>query len=779
MSGRRGWTVQQGRPPDVYRVLVPHGQEAAVARRLAAAPGVAYAEPVVQLRAQEVITPTDPLYLSSQWNLQQIGLPTAWATVTGTRSITIAVVDTGVATGHPDLAAQIWRNSREVPGNGVDDDGNGCIDDVAGCNFVTFGTPNGEVADLHGHGTHVAGTAAAAANNGVGIAGVAWNVTILPVRVLDQNGDGWYDDIADGITYAADRGARVINLSLGGAFNSRLMAEAVAYAQARGALIVAAMGNAGDENSPTFYPAAYSGVVAVASTDRADRRSDFSNAQRYTSVAAPGSGIYSTYLYSGYTTMSGTSMATPHAAGLAALILSRQPGLSPAQVKSVLEQSAAVGHWTAELGWGRLDAAAAVTLATPTTAVAGRVTTPDNRPAAGATLDLAGTRVVADQDGWYHIPVSPTTSTLTVTAAAAGFMPTVRPVSITGGVWQHANLVLDWPANVLTNGSFERGLSGWSAGGTPSPSVTTTMSVDGGSAAFLGYLESSCSDSDVPAGTATITRTVTLPPRFEVTPTLSFVYRLDTIEDPAYRDYPCIYDCFVVTVGNPLSGTSQTILSTDVGTDWQQVTADLAAYAGQTIVISFAMTNDYCGATGAYLDRVSVGPVPTQTWNLDLGPGWNAISLPVVPANVQTVADWIADVNRQGGSVRTVYWWQHGAWHGGPPELQTAPPAVGHGYLLRADGPSRWTASGWPVEQAVPLTLDASWNLVGVPTPVTYTASSLVKTAAGQGIGLAQVVRWQYGTWIGYVEGYPFNDVPLQPGAAYFLLARQPGTLIP
>jgi subtilisin family serine protease len=281
---------------------------------------------------------------------------------TGTMSITITIVDTGVDLGHPDLAAKLWTNPGEIPANGLDDDGNGKIDDVHGWHFFhgynLEPAENAVVQDDNGHGTHVAGIAAAATNNGIGVAGV---------KVLDEYGSGWYSDVAAGIVYAADQGAKIINLSLGGSAPSQTLCDAVAYvSQTTGALVVAAAGNTG---AAVSYPAACDHVLAVAATDQEDRRPYFSNFGPQVDLAAPGVEIYSTWYQvgvqaSGYFTETGTSMATPQVAGVAALVWSRWPTWTPDQVaQRLLDTSVDLGEpgWDAYFGWGRLDAAAAVT----------------------------------------------------------------------------------------------------------------------------------------------------------------------------------------------------------------------------------------------------------------------------------------------------------------------------------------------------------------------------------------------------------------------------------
>jgi subtilisin family serine protease len=366
----RGLLIERDLAPlPIVSVRVPIGQECATVESLRRDPRVAYAELDYAVHSTDVVTPTDPGW-ANQWGPVQINAPAAWSIVTGTSNVTIAIVDSGIRLDHEDLASKLWTNPGEIPGNGIDDDGNGKIDDVHGWHFYQKWTGVGSgfipaedahIVDDYGHGTHVAGIAAAAGNNGVGIAGIAWGARVMPVKVLDQYGTGYYSDIAAGIIYAADNGARVINLSLGGTEDSQTLRKAVDDARSRGALVVAATGNTGEA---VLYPAAYEPVLAVAATDQSDQVAYFSNRGPQVDVAAPGVDIFSTWPWrEGYFTKSGTSMAAPHVAGLAALIRSERPDLSAdqiAQVITVTAQDVAEPGWDALAGWGRIDAYAAV-----------------------------------------------------------------------------------------------------------------------------------------------------------------------------------------------------------------------------------------------------------------------------------------------------------------------------------------------------------------------------------------------------------------------------------
>jgi len=301
--------------------------------------------------------PDDPEYATRQWGLGRIGMESAWTQSRG-QSQVIAVVDSGADLLHPDLADKLWRNGCEVAGNGFDDDGNGYVDDVLGWDFVEHdATP----ADTYGHGTHVSGIAAADTGNNIGIAGVGWHARIMPLRALGSDGRGTYAGIAEAIRYAADNGARIINLSLGGTSSSLLLAEAVSYAQSKGCLLVAAAGNYG--TPALLYPAALDGVLAVGASNQMDLPWESNCWGAEMDIAAPGVAIYSTLPSGLYGLMTGTSMATPHVSGVAALIMAYEPDISWEQASSLITAEAAdigaVG-WDPYSGWGRLDAAAAL-----------------------------------------------------------------------------------------------------------------------------------------------------------------------------------------------------------------------------------------------------------------------------------------------------------------------------------------------------------------------------------------------------------------------------------
>ncbi|MCX6031499.1 MAG: S8 family serine peptidase [Chloroflexi bacterium] len=314
-------------------------------------------------------TPNDPYYgdPTKVYAPQQIKANLAWDLVRGSSSVMVAVVDSGADLAHPDLTGIFYTNPREVASNGLDDDGNGYVDDASGWNFVN-GT-NLPQDDL-GHGTHVSGIVAAQTNNSVGIAGIAGGVKVLPVKVLDSNNQGSWANVASGVIYATDMGARVINLSLGGLTPSATIEAAVQYAQSHGVLVVAAVGNGA--TNELFYPAAYTGVLGVAATTNTNVRWSLSNYGSYVDVAAPGSTVYSTYWKAGASTyqfMNGTSMAAPAVTGVAALVLSKNPALTADAVATILTSTAQdLGDpgWDGYYGNGQVDAYAAVLAAEAT-----------------------------------------------------------------------------------------------------------------------------------------------------------------------------------------------------------------------------------------------------------------------------------------------------------------------------------------------------------------------------------------------------------------------------
>ena len=318
-----------------------------------------------QTQASEII-PNDPRF-EEQWNLSLIDMPGAWAIEKGDPEVIIAVVDTGFDYTHEDLASQTWVNAGEIPDNGIDDDNNGYIDDVNGWDFSELPNSDGngksrngdnDPIDESGHGTHVAGIVGAAVDNDLGISGIAWNCTLMPIRGAGVRGIR-DNRSAAAIVYAVDNGARVINMSWGGRERSFVLRDAVDYAYARGVLMVAASGN-GSEGA-SIFPAGYRKVISVAATEQHKQKFYQSNFGASIDIGAPGNVILSTHINNRYRPLSGTSMATAHVSGVAALIISKRPSLTHQEVRQILLSATdPITESPGLVGAGNLNAARAL-----------------------------------------------------------------------------------------------------------------------------------------------------------------------------------------------------------------------------------------------------------------------------------------------------------------------------------------------------------------------------------------------------------------------------------
>ena len=308
----------------IKRMKLSPGEMNSVKAALKRDPRITFVEP--NYIRDPHLTPNDT-YFSSEWHLPKISSQTAWDISSGKAEVVIAVLDTGVDPSHPDLSGKL----------------------VAGYNFVA---DNSDTHDVYGHGTKVAGSAAAISNNGVGVTGVAWGNRVMPLMISDATGSANDFDLAQAIEYAADHGSRVINISFGGPDYSFTLQNAVNYAWNKGAVIVASAGN--NNTTAPSYPAACNNVLSVAATDQSDKKASFSSYGNWVGVSAPGVSIYTTTNGGGYGIANGTSFSAPITAGVAALILSVNPSLTNQQVVNMIVQNAdSIG--ISGMGSGRIN----------------------------------------------------------------------------------------------------------------------------------------------------------------------------------------------------------------------------------------------------------------------------------------------------------------------------------------------------------------------------------------------------------------------------------------
>ncbi len=512
LAAQQGAELERWLPElGLARIAVAAGSKEAAAQALAAEPDVEFV--TEDRRTVEVAEAPLDEHWSQQWGPARVGLPAARDITWGDPRVIIAVVDTGVYYWHLDLRDQIWINPGEsevdpatgnrtcnfgIAINGADDDGNGYDDDCRGYNFDS-GT--NDPLDAHGHGTVVAGIASAATNNAdpyvaggyEGIAGMGGAVRLMALRAMDSSGRGFPFRIAEAITYAADNGAQVVNLSLTldlvyDPSDAEILCRATSYAQARGALVAAASGNhsKADEISAVSYPAACPGVLAVGAHTADDVRASFSNGGERLDLVAPGVGIFST-LKAGTQSYgrwqnsgSGTSFAAPHAAGVAALVRGLRPDLDHAAVAELLRSSAddlQPDGFDPATGWGRLNAGRAVagalegaTLAIAAdppgvgangqTSVTLRLLGADGQPAGlGARVGLAAamgvvTPTIATLDGAGTAVVTFSAGALTgqgQVTATLGSLQAAVPITITSGI-PHSMSLSSQPAYLPAGG---------------------------------------------------------------------------------------------------------------------------------------------------------------------------------------------------------------------------------------------------------------------------------------------------------------------------------------
>jgi hypothetical protein len=410
--------------------LPDQADEAGFAQAMAQRPEVEFAELDRILGPAEVV-PNDPWFANWEGHLKKIQAPAAWLTTTGSSSVVIAILDTGVDGTHEDLSSKL----------------------VAGWN--TYNN-NSNSTDVVGHGTAVAGTAGAASNNGIGVASVCWGCKIMPIRVSDTSGNATFSSMASGLNWAADHGARVANISYI-VSDSSAVKSAAQYFQSKGGIVTSSAGNYSTFDSAADNPY----VLTVSATDQFDVLYSYSNTGNNVDLAAPGDS-FSTQMGGGYLSVGGTSYSAPIAAGVAALVISANPSLTGAQVQDILKQSAddlGTSGWDSRYGWGRVNAARAVTMAGGAVVDTLAPTIGFASPAAGASVSNAITVQISASDNIGVSSVSLSIDGISVGTDAAS------PYSFA------------WDTRVVPNGSYTLLATAMdAAGNTSSASLTVTVS---------------------------------------------------------------------------------------------------------------------------------------------------------------------------------------------------------------------------------------------------------------------------------------------------------------
>ncbi|MBE7475003.1 MAG: hypothetical protein DPW09_01115 [Anaerolineae bacterium] len=627
-------SVQAVEVSQLYKVNFSEDQDPQeVATKLEQDPTVEFAEPnyMAGIAVQPVsialpelhpasrpaaLTPNDPLY-SFQWHLQTIQAPAAWDSSTG-QQVIVGIVDTGV-----DFRASDLAGTARLPG-------------------YDFVNNDNDPTDDQGHGTHVAGTIAQTTNNGIGVAGVAYNARILPVKVLGANGQGSYENIIKGIIYAVDQGAKVINLSLAGSSGSQSLRDAVQYANSKGVTVVAAAGN---HSGAVEFPAAYDEFVIGVGSVRFDlQRPSYSNFGAEVDVMAPGGDLsvdlngdgYAdgvlqqtfktpgtfTYLFN-----EGTSMASPHVAGLAALLLARSPGLTPAMVENLMAQTAKPAGLTSENGAGVIQAAAALVALSggPSPIITPTPTTPVATPTSTSTPSPTPlTPTPPPTPTFTTEPISEHGGDITVTPAPVCTPPACGPGEVyycpgdcPGGCGTQCatptpGVTPTTPAPItpvpitptppptgelLLGGGFEAD-EGWVFGDTPiRGGYATDVKLGGSRAARVGNV----SGPDI-FSFSSVWQKVTIPAEAAQATLRVNVY-------PVSLDGPGSGDVQNIMILNERFQVAQT-LSAELSNSrtWESRTYDLSEFRGRTIYIYFSVVNQ--GRTGKptalYIDDVSL-----------------------------------------------------------------------------------------------------------------------------------------------------------------------------
>ncbi|HOP40570.1 MAG TPA: S8 family serine peptidase [Geobacteraceae bacterium] len=470
LSGLGATTVEEIQQIRVKRIKVPAQALEKVMAALAKNPNVKFVEKNFILQAAS--TPNDSSY-PSQWHLPKISAPLAWDITTGSTEISIAIADTGVDPDHPDLAGKL----------------------LTGYNFVLGST---DTHDFYGHGTKVAGAAAAISNNSLGVAGVAWTNPIVPLVITDSSGYATYSAIAGAITYAADKGIRIVNLSFAGPSSSITLQNAIDYAWNKGTILFASAGNYG--TSTIQYPAACNHAVAVTATTSTDTLASFSSYGDWVTVSAPGSSILTTSNGGGYSSVSGTSFSSPITAGLGAIILSSNPNLSASQVVDIIKQNADdLGNtgFDSSFGYGRINAYKSLVAAKNTLPVTDSVdpvatiTSPSNGAAVNGIVPVNVT--ASDNVGVTRVELY-INGILHATDTTASYSFTWDTASLTNGTYYLTAVAYDAAGNSAQSNQVNVTIA--AIDDTTAPQVTILTPPDGSSISKINKVTISATASD-------------------------------------------------------------------------------------------------------------------------------------------------------------------------------------------------------------------------------------------------------------------------------------------
>lgn len=394
-------------------------------------PNVEFAEPDVIREPQATMNDT---FYSYEWHLSKIQATTAWDVTTGSANVTIAVLDSGVDTTHPDLLGQI----------------------LPGWNFFDGTT---DTSDVFGHGTAIAGVAVAISNNGTGVASVAPKCKIVPIRVTDAKGNGYDSTIAQALNWAADQGIRVATISFQ-VSNSSVVKSAAQYFQGKGGVVVVSAGNDGLTSTAADNPY----VLTISATDRSDLLASWSSRGSNIDLAAPGVDILTTILGAQYAYQAGTSFSAPIVAGVAALVISTAPALTGVQVSDLLKKTAddlGAKGWDSQFGWGRINAKTAVTAAAP-------VSAPDTTaPQIVITSPGAGTKIAA------------TATSVTVTSSASDNRAVTKVVLLADkvqvGTSTTSPFTIQWTFKTLKTGTHKLQTKAYDAAGNVGSSQVVSV----------------------------------------------------------------------------------------------------------------------------------------------------------------------------------------------------------------------------------------------------------------------------------------------------------------